>query len=176
MIKKISESKLKGVKIIELDRFKDFRGYYQETYNLQEYKDSKIPLEFVQDDISVSKKNVLRGIHGDTRTWKIVSCLFGEFLLAVVNFDKKSDQYLEHITFNLKKNDNYQILIPPLFGNGHLVLSEETLFHYKQSTYYEGMENQFTLRWDDPKIGINWPVKNPLISERDSKANLLKDE
>ena len=173
MIKNIQETKLDGVKVIELDFFKDFRGSYQETYNQKEYIDSGLNVNFVQDDISISKYKVLRGLHGDTRTWKLISCLQGEFFLAVVNFDKSSDQYCKHDSFMLSESDNKQILIPPFFANGHLVLSEKTIFHYKQSTYYEGMGKQFTIKWDDPKIGINWPMNDPILSDRDSEVEYI---
>lgn len=174
MIKKITDCDLSGVKLIELDLFKDFRGTYQETYNFNEYRDNGLNIDFVQDDISISKFNVLRGLHGDKNTWKLVSCLQGEFFLAVVNFDKTSKQFCKHHTFVLNGNDNYQVLIPPSFGNGHLVLSEKTIFHYKQSTYYEGMEKQFTLRWDDPKLNITWPSNNPILSKRDQSASFIQ--
>ena len=85
MIKEISKTDLDGVLLIELDSFKDFRGFYQETYNKEEYKKNKIEVDFLQDDISISSHKVLRGLHGDSRTWKLVSCLHGEFFLAVVN-------------------------------------------------------------------------------------------
>lgn len=173
MLKEIRNSKLKGVKIIELDKFQDFRGTYQETYNLEEYISFGIDTKFVQDDISISNYKVLRGLHGDNRTWKLVSCLQGEFFLAIVNFDDKSDQFCEYDSFYLKENDSKQILIPPLFANGHLVLSSKAIFHYKQSTYYEGMGKQFTIKWNDPKININWPINDPILSNRDKNVNFI---
>ena len=173
MIKEISKTDLDGVLLIELDSFKDFRGFYQETYNKEEYKKNKIEVDFLQDDISVSNHKVLRGLHGDNRTWKLVSCLHGEFFLVVVNFDSNSNQYCKYKTFTLNENDNFQILIPPMFANGHLVMSEKTIFHYKQSTYYEGMGKQFTLKWDDPKINIKWPIQDPILSKRDSEVTYI---
>lgn len=173
MINKISECSLKGVKLIETDIFEDFRGTYQETYNLKEYNDNGIDIKFVQDDISISNYSVLRGLHGDLNTWKLVSCLDGEFFLVVVNYDKNSKQYCEHLTFTLSGEDRYQVLIPPSYANGHLVLSEKTIFHYKQSTYYEGMGKQFTLKWNDPKLNINWPIKKPILSSRDSDTPFI---
>ncbi len=173
MIKKIFDSRLDKVKVIELDNFKDFRGYYQETYNEQEYFSLGINIKFIQDDVSVSSHNVLRGLHGDTKTWKLVSCLSGKFFLAVVNFDKSSNQYCKYDSFILSEEDNKQILIPPMFANGHIVLSQKTIFHYKQSTYYEGMGEQFTIKWNDPKIDIKWPHNNPILSDRDAKVEYL---
>ena len=171
MIKNIFNCELEGVRKIELDRFEDLRGTYQESFNLNEYQIKGIKIDFVQDDFSISKFKVIRGLHGDHNTWKLVSCIMGEFFLAVVNFDEKSNQYCQHQTFTLNENDNYQILIPPKFANGHLVLSKKTIFHYKQSTYYDGMEKQFTLRWNDPKLAIKWPINDPILSVRDKEVS-----
>lgn len=169
---KVRDTKLKNVKIIEPDIFKDHRGEYVETYNETLYHESGITVKFVQDDISVSSKNVLRGLHGDSKTWKLVSCAYGEFMLAVVNFDKESPHYLGWETFVLSDRNRLQVLVPPKFANGHLVLSERAIFSYKQSSYYEP-DTQFTIKWDDPKVGIAWPIKYPILSKRDENAGLL---
>ena len=132
----VLKTELSGVMKIELESFSDHRGKYTETYNEEAYKSSGINVDFIQDDISFSKRNVLRGIHGDGETYKLVSCLHGSFLLIVVNNDKESEEYKKWITFNLSGNDNLQILIPPKFGNGHFVTSDDAIFHYKQNTYY----------------------------------------
>ncbi len=164
---KIEKTKLKDVIKITPDIFKDYRGYYIETYNNKLYEKSVTKIKFVQDDISVSKKDVLRGIHGDKDTWKLVSCLEGEFYLVVVNNDENSKQYKQWESFTLSAKKYTQILIPPKFGNGHLVLSEQAIFHYKQNTYYNP-EGQFTILWNDPKFNIKWPNSNPILSKRDN--------
>ncbi len=146
--------------------FEDFRGHYVETYNRSVYFNAGIPIEFIQDDISVSYKHVLRGIHGDSKTWKLISCLRGSFYFVVVNNDPDSSQYRQWASFTLSDVNRLQILVPPKFGNGHLVMSDEAIFHYKQSTEYD-RASQFTLRWDDPELGIWWPVKDPIVSQRD---------
>jgi len=146
--------------------FEDFRGTYIELYNGKKYKDAGIDVKYVQDDISTSAKDVLRGIHGDRETWKLVSCLLGRFYLVVVNWDKESPQYKQWEAFVLSDQNRLQILIPPKFGNGHLVLSEQAIFHYKQSTYYN-RASQFTLLWNDPELDIWWPIKHPVVSRRD---------
>lgn len=163
---KIIDTSLDGVqKIIQDPYFEDFRGYYRETYNKQEYE-SVFDIDFVQDDVSVSYKNVLKGIHGDDSTWKLISCLKGKFYLVVVNNNPKSAQYKEWGSFILSESNNIQIIVPPKFGNGHLVLEDNTIFHYKQSTYY-GKHTQFTIKWDNPVLDIFWPINNPILSERD---------
>jgi dTDP-4-dehydrorhamnose 3,5-epimerase len=160
-------TKLEGVVVIEPPtRFRDFRGCYIETYNEEIYRGAGIDVDFVQDDISMSHRHVLRGIHGDQKTWKLVSCLAGEFFLVVVNWDPASPQYKAWDSFVLSEENNLQVLIPPKFGNGHVVLSERAIFHYKQSTYYD-RAGQFTLLWNDPGLGIEWPVDDPILSPRD---------
>ncbi len=116
--------------------FEDYRGTYVEIYNKALYEEAGININFVQDDISTSSRHILRGIHGDGETWKLVSCLYGKFYLVVVNWDVNSKQYGQWESFVLSDRNRQQVLIPPNFGNGHLVLSEEAIFHYKQSTYY----------------------------------------
>lgn len=150
--------------------FKDYRGVYVEIYNEKLYKEAGINVDFIQDDISVSKKDVLRGIHGDNKTWKLISCPQGKFYLVVVNWDNDSCQYGKWASFILSEHNRFQVLIPPKFGNGHLVLSEQAIFHYKQSTFYD-RPGQFTILWNDPKLNICWPVKNPILSLRDGGKN-----
>ena len=163
----IEKTKLSQVlKITPATIFNDFRGTYLETYNKPLYTENGIAINFIQDDISISKQNVLRGIHGDNKTWKLVSCLSGKFFLVVVNWDSNSSEYQQWISFEMDASNPYQILIPPKFGNGHLITSKEAIFHYKQSTLYN-RESQFTIYWNDVKLNIPWPIKNPIISKRD---------
>jgi len=165
---KVTKTGLNGVLLIEPASISsDFRGTYIETYNKKLYKEAGIDISFVQDDISVSVKNVLRGIHGDDLTWKLVSCHYGEFFLVVVNWDDNSPQFSEWESFILSDQNHLQVLIPPKFGNAHLVLSDMTIFHYKQSTYYD-RSRQFTVLWNDPRLNIPWPTNSPILSKRDS--------
>lgn len=163
----VRKTELHGVLLIVPPTvFEDFRGTYVELYNEDLYKRSGIAVDFIQDDISISSRHVLRGIHGDGETWKLVSCLQGKFYLVVVNWDETSAQFGKWTSFTLSENNRQQVLIPPKFGNGHVVLSEQAVFHYKQNTYYN-RAGQFTLLWNDPKLNIWWPVKNPVLSRRD---------
>jgi dTDP-4-dehydrorhamnose 3,5-epimerase len=164
---KIDKTPLDGVLLITPPTvFEDWRGEYVEIYNEKLYQEAGIHLKFVQDDISVSARHVLRGIHGDKETTKLVSCLEGSFYLVVVNYDENSPQFGQWTSFTLSEKNRQQVLIPPKFGNGHVVLSERAMFHYKQSTYYNRAA-QFTLLWNDPKLNLWWPVKNPMVSRRD---------
>lgn len=164
----VRKTGLDGVLVIEPPtRFEDFRGEYVELYNEPLYREAGIGVELIQDDISVSTRGVLRGLHGDARTWKLVSCLYGRFYLVVVNWDPQSPQYRKWEAFTLSDSNRLQVLIPPRFGNGHLVMSERAIFHYKQSETYH-RDSQFTIRWNDPDLNIYWPIKDPILSTRDS--------
>lgn len=167
---RVAKTKLAGVLLITPPTmFEDFRGSYVETYNQELYNAAGITVPFVQDDISTSSRHVLRGIHGDSETWKLVSCFYGKFYLAVLNHDQNSLQYGQWEGFTLSDTNRLQVLIPPLFGNGHVVLSETAIFHYKQNTYYN-RAGQFTVRWNDPQFKIWWPIANPIVSQRDQGA------
>lgn len=163
----VSKSHLDGVLVINPPtKFEDFRGSYVETYNESIYQAAGITQKFIQDDASTSTKDVLRGIHGDHKTWKLVSCLYGAFYLLVVNNDKESPQFKKWASFTLSDRNHLQVLIPPKFGNAHLVLSDSAVFHYKQTTEYE-RSSQFTIQWDDPSFNFWWPISNPIMSMRD---------
>ena len=160
------ETQLDGVLLFKTEIFEDFRGKYVEIYNADNYN-FILPIEFVQDDVSISSKHVLRGIHGDGVTWKLVTCLSGKFYLVVVDCRQYLPTFGKWQAFSLSDSNFHQVLIPPGYGNGHLALSDQVVFHYKQSTYYD-RSRQFTYKWDDPKFNIWWPVANPILSERDS--------
>jgi dTDP-4-dehydrorhamnose 3,5-epimerase len=168
----VENTKLDGVKLIKPAIFEDFRGLYVETYNRDLYQKSGIDVDFVQDDISISSEHVLRGIHGDSETWKLISCHMGSFYLIVVNNDPTSSQYRQWQGFTLSENNHHQVLVPPKFGNGHVVMSERAMFHYKQNTYYNPA-GQFTIRWDDPNYSMWWPIKNPILSRRDEAGKFV---
>lgn len=157
-----------GLQIIAPDNFRDFRGEYVETWNKRDWD---FDVEFIQDDISCSSRHVLRGLHGDQTTWKLVQCLYGELYLAVV--DCRKDNKGEWFGIVLDDYSRRQVLIPPKCANGHLCISERCIFAYKQSTFYED-QKQFTLAWDS--CGISWPIeKPPLLSERDKNGKKLED-
>ena len=171
--------KLEEVTIIQPDVFYDYRGEYIETWNVENYKifdhlvNGNKPIVFKQDDISTSVKHTLRGLHGDSETWKLVSCVYGSLLQVVVDMRESSDTYLEYDMFSINDKNRNQILIPPGFANGHLVMSDFGIFSYKQSTLYGGASKQFTVKWSDPKLNIPWPIDNPILSSRDKNADTI---
>ena len=163
----IRPTRLDGVRtIMPPTVFEDFRGSYVEIYNEMVYREAGVVARFVQDDISTSTRHVLRGLHGDDSTWKLVSCIYGKFYLVVVDMLLDSPTYRQWEAFTLSDVNRLQVLIPPGHGNGHVVLSDIAIFHYKQSTYYD-RAGQFTIIWNDPDFDIWWPVKAPIMSPRD---------
>jgi dTDP-4-dehydrorhamnose 3,5-epimerase len=164
-------NKLPDVNLIIPDIFYDYRGEYVETWNDEQYK-MLGNIEWKQDSFSTSVKNTLRGLHGDSTTWKLIQCLKGSIMLVAVDMRLKSKTYLKHDVFYLNEKNRHQVLIPPMFANGHYVI-EDCIFSYKQSTLYTGAQNQFTVRWNDPSLNIVWPSENPILSLRDKFAELI---
>jgi dTDP-4-dehydrorhamnose 3,5-epimerase len=165
---KVTKTELDGVLLIDPPtKFEDFRGEYVEIYNRDIYREAGVTQEFLQDDISVSSRHVLRGFHGDSKTWKLISCLYGKFYVVVLNWDPESPQYRRWQGFTLSDKNRLQVLIPPKFGNSHLVLSDMAIFHYKQTTEYD-RASQFTVLWNDPTLKVWWPIQNPIVSQRDA--------
>jgi dTDP-4-dehydrorhamnose 3,5-epimerase len=164
----VRKTKLDGVLLISPPtQFEDFRGTYVETYNRELYHQAGITTDFIQDDCSTSRRNVLRGIHGDNVTIKLVSCLYGSIYVIVVNNDPDSPQYRQWESFTLSDQNKLQVYIPAKFGNSFLTLSEVSLFHYKQNTTYN-RAGQFTIKWNDPAYRFWWPIRDPILSERDT--------
>ncbi len=171
---KVIQTTLPGVFLIEPDLFEDHRGQYIPNYDKDLYEKNNLPV-FVQDSLIKSYKNVLRGIHGDNETWKLVSCIQGEIYQAVVNCDESSQEFGKWVAITLTEKKPQQILIPPKYGNAFLILSDKAIYNYKQSTCYDPSlhAQQFTYRWDDPFFGIPWPIKNPILSNRDANVKFL---
>ncbi|OHB76555.1 MAG: dTDP-4-dehydrorhamnose 3,5-epimerase [Planctomycetes bacterium RBG_16_55_9] len=162
----VCTTRLKGVLLIKPTFFEDHRGEYLELYNEKLYKSKGVEADFVEDDVSIGTRGVLKGIHGDSVTWKLISCVHGKFYLVVVNYNERSADFGKWQSFVLSDVNKHQVLVPPLHGNGHLVLSEKSIFHYKQSAYYDPTR-QFTIKWNDPRFAIWWPNPNPILSQRD---------
>ena len=159
------------IKIFKNKSFKDHRGYYWTSWRKGEIK----KVYFKHDKFSLSKKNVLRGLHGDKKTWKLISCPYGKFFIVVVNLEKKSRSYLKSKSWILSHENGLQLLVPPNYANGHLCLSDYCLFHYKLSYKgsYFGHRQQFSIRWNDPKLNIKWPKKKIILSKRDKNSKFL---
>lgn len=166
------KTKLPGVLVVKPDIFQDHRGEFIELYNENNFNLAGVNIKFIQDDISVSTKNVLRGIHGDNVTWKLVSCLLGEVYMVAVDCNQNSKQFGQWQSFILSDRNRHQVLVPPGYGLAHLVLTDKIVFHYKQSTYYNP-SIQFSYKWNDPQFNIRWPIKSPILSRRDEVGHYI---
>ena len=154
------------VKIYTPDVYTDFRGDLWTLWHKDKFEPK---LDFNHDKVSTSRHNVLRGIHGDNKSWKLITCLYGEMYFVVVDNRPESPNYLKWDWIILDDKTRKSVLVPPMFGNGFLVLSNHSVFHYKWA--YEGeyadVGQQFTLKWNDERIGIDWPIDNPILQKRD---------
>jgi dTDP-4-dehydrorhamnose 3,5-epimerase len=152
------------IKIFQPDSFEDYRGELYTVFNQDEHK-----LVFNHDKVAVSKQHVLRGIHGDAKATKLITCLSGAIYLVVVDNRPESPNYLKWDSIILSETNRKQVLIPPMFANGHLVLSNTAVFFYKWSYpgEYPDVKDQFTLKWNDSKVNIHWPIDSPILSKRD---------
>lgn len=171
----IEESqKIKGVYIITPSISEDLRGNIWTSF-YQEDIEKLLPkgLHFKHDKFSQSRQNVLRGIHGDIKTWKYVTCVFGEIHQYVIDCRENSPTYLQWEEFIINKDQQKMILIPPCMGNAYYVKSEYAVYHYKCAYDGEYLDaaDQFTFAWNDPKINIIWPTKSPILSDRDILAS-----
>lgn len=173
---KITLSKLLGLILIEPKVFGDARGFFMETWNLGKYQEAGITAQFVQDNISVSRRGALRGLHFQTPNpqGKLVSVLQGEVLDVVVDLRVRSSTFGQYEAVQLSSENKRQFYIPPGFAHGFAVLSETAMFHYKCTGFYSP-KDEMTLLWNDPAVGIPWPITDPVISEKDSKGLFLKD-
>lgn len=155
---------IKDVVIRNQDAFTDYRGDLYTTW-----KEGDFDLKFNHDKVSTSRKNVLRGIHGDSKSWKLVTCLYGDIYFVIVDNRETSETFLKWDSMTLNSSNKKQVLVPPGVGNGFLVMSDQCVFHYKwaYTGTYADVDEQFTIKWDDPIIGIDWPIDNPILSRRD---------
>ncbi|OLS21882.1 MAG: dTDP-4-dehydrorhamnose 3,5-epimerase [Candidatus Heimdallarchaeota archaeon LC_3] len=147
--------------------YEDFRGYFKEVFRQNEFKELGIEAEFVQDNISHSVKHVLRGMHYDNNVDKLVQVVHGKTYHVIVDMRKISPTFKQWQSFILSDANHNMILVPKGFANGFLVLSDLAWVLYKQGTYYTDKGNTI-LKWNDPSIGIKWPIKNPSLSEQDA--------
>ena len=167
----ISKTSLDRVSVIKPPTaFEAARGVIANIYKKRDYREAGVEVEFVQETVVSSPRHVLRGIHGDNLAWRMVSCLFGRLYLVVVDWDGASLQRGKWESFVLSDRNRLQVLIPPKFCVGHLVLSEHSIFLDKRSAYPAGA-TQFSLAWNDPSLDIWWPVKSPLVAQPDQGIN-----
>ncbi len=175
---KITKTKLDGVVIIEPDIFGDNRGFFMESWNKKKMEEVGLYYDFVQDNHSKSTvKGTLRGIHfqkGDKAQAKLVRCVKGVVLDVAVDLRKNSPTFKQWVGVELSAENKKQLLIPRGFGHGFVTLTDDVEFLYKADNYY-APEAEGGIRWNDPDIGVEWGVENPILSEKDKINPLLKD-
>ena len=174
---KVTESGIKGVFIIEPDVYEDDRGFFMETFHNERYRKLLgINLDFVQDNISRSSKNVLRGMHFQKNypQGKLVKASRGEILDVIVDLRKDSLTYGTWQSFRLSEQNKLQVWIPPGFAHGFLVMSDSADFEYKCTEYYHP-EDELCLMWNDPEVAIDWTINEPIVTGKDKKGLSLKD-
>ena len=155
--------------------FADERGYFEEIYSLDRYRRCGIEETFVQDNLSLSRRNVLRGLHGDPRLAKLVFVVRGSIYDAIVDFRPESPTYLRWFGVTLAAAEAHQLYVPSGFLHGFLALEDETIVGYKQSAPYR-RESEIAVAWDDPDLAIEWPLAGgrPILSTRDAASPRLR--
>jgi len=173
---KVTQTTLGGVLIIEPDIFGDERGWFLETYSASRYKDSGLNCDFVQDNASFSSRGVLRGLHfqNPNAQAKLVQVLSGEVFDVAVDIRIGSPTFAKWTGQILSADNHKQMYIPKGFAHGYCVLSNTAVFSYKCDEYYSP-QMELGIIYNDPDIGIKWPVTEAILSQKDSAYSRLKD-
>lgn len=173
----IKDTFIEGLKIVQPTVFEDARGYFFESYSQKAFNDNGINVEFVQDNQSLSEAGVLRGMHFQNPPYaqgKLVRVIKGAVLDVVVDIRKNSTTYGKYFSIELNEKNKTMLWIPEGFAHGFLTLKDDTIFSYKCTNTYN-KTSEGSIRWDDPDIGIDWNVENPILSEKDKISPLFKD-
>lgn len=172
------KTKLEGVYILIPKVFGDHRGFFMESWSRRTMEEAGLFYDFVQDNHSLSTvKGTLRGIHfqkGDKAQAKLVRCVRGAVLDVAVDLRHDSPTYKQWIGVELSEENKKQLLIPRGFGHGFVTLTDHVEFLYKADNYY-APEADGGIRWNDPDIGVNWGIGQPILSEKDTKNPFLKE-
>lgn len=173
---KVEKCKLGGVLLVTPQVFGDDRGFFMETYNQQKFADLGLPTTFVQDNHSKSSKGVLRGLHYQSPMWqgKLVRVVQGEIFDVAVDIRAGSPTFGEWVGFTLNDENKQQLYVPEGFAHGFVVTSDTAEVVYKCTNLYEPAQEGSVL-WNDPDIGIEWPVDEPLLSQKDIDGQRLAD-
>lgn len=174
---KVTETRLPGILLIEPAVFGDHRGYFKESWNRRVFAEAGLNLDFVQDNVSFSRRGILRGLHFQNphQQGKLVYAALGEIFDVAVDVRRNSPTFGQWFGMVLSQDNHLQMYIPEGFAHGFCVLSETALFCYKCTEHYDP-QTEFSLRYDDPDIGIEWPLHEaPALSAKDENAPLLRD-
>lgn len=174
----IVRTEIEDVFVIEPRVFGDHRGWFTETYSKEKFKELGVDIDFIQDNHSFSaQKGTLRGLHfqlNPKAQTKLVRCTKGEILDVAVDIREGSPTYKKWVAVKLTEENKKQLLIPKGFAHGFLTLTDDVEVQYKVDEYYSP-ENDRSIRFDDPEIGVVWGEDSPILSDKDLNAPLLKD-
>ena len=173
---KFQKSPLDGVVVISPNVIRDDRGYFFEAFSKKRYSEICGDVDFVQDNVSESVKNTIRGLHyqiGEFAQGKLCKVLSGKVIDVAVDIRFGSPTFGKYFSVELSEENNAQLWIPPGFAHGFSVLSEKAVFHYKCTNYYSKAHER-AIRYDDPFLNIKWETKNPLVSAKDLDAPFLQ--
>ena len=170
----VTQTPLPGVVIVEPRVFDDERGFFMESFNAEDFAEAGLPTRFVQDNHSRSTRGVLRGLHYQYPAWqgKLVRTLVGELFDVAVDIRRGSPHFGEWFGLILSAENRKQLYVPPGFAHGFCVLSDVCEMAYKCTSLYVPDDDACVL-WNDPDIGIEWPIENPILSEKDAAAPAL---
>lgn len=173
---KLVDTTIPDLKIVELQVFGDERGWFTESWNVQKFEILGLSYNFAQDNHSMSVKNTLRGLHFQTSPGqaKLVRCIQGEIWDVAVDIRPESPTFKQWFGLNLSAANHKMLMIPVGFAHGFCVLSETAEVVYKCSSVYNG-ETEAGFKWNDPEIAVEWPVNEPLLSDRDQSAMSFGD-
>jgi len=173
---KTTPTKIPGVLIVEPQVFGDGRGFFMETWQRDRYAEAGLPTSFVQDNLSRSRQGVLRGLHfqNPSPQGKLVSVLQGEVFDVAVDIRQGSPTFGEWVGVLLNEENKRQLWVPPGLAHGFVVTSDEALFGYKCTEFYNPAA-EGTILWDDPDLGIDWPVSEPMLATKDRAGLRLRD-
>ena len=168
---KLLKTKINNLLIIKTNIYKDNRGFFKEIEQFRILKK-----KFIFDCLSFSKKNTLRGLHLQRKNQqaKIITVVQGKILDVVVDLRKKSKTYGKHFSIKISDNSDFSLFIPEGFAHGFLCLSKTCTIYYK-CTNYRDQKSEITIKWDDKNLKIKWPVRNPILSKKDSLGINLSD-
>lgn len=173
----IQETKLKDVLIITPKVFSDDRGYFLESFRKKVFAERGLSFDFIQDNISRSKKNTIRGLHyqvGEFAQGKLCQVVYGSVLDVAVDIRFGSPTFGKYVATELSEENHEQLWIPPGFAHGFSVLSDIAIFHYKCTNYYD-KNSERAIVFNDKELNIDWNITMPLVSPKDLEAKLFKD-
>jgi len=174
---KIEKTPLKDLLVIEIQSFKDDRGFFVESWNKKDFEEVGLSADFVQDNHSGSVGNVIRGLHYQNTAApiaKLVKCIQGKIYDVAVDLRTKSSTFGKYHAVELSERNGKQIFVPVGFAHGFATMEDWCEVQYKQTGYYDP-QAEGTIIWNDPDLNIAWPVKNPTLSEKDRNAQNLKE-